>query len=91
MRWDCVGIGGGIVGLACARGLARRYPTARLLLFVWALQEMVPEVRAEDLEEAPSGVRAQAVTPQGHLGVHAHPWPGSPARVQRSFSGSHRS
>ena len=35
--------------------------------FVEALQRLVPEVRAEDLEPAPAGVRAQAVRPDGSL------------------------
>lgn len=35
--------------------------------FVSALQKLVPEIRAEHLETAPSGVRAQAVSPQGNL------------------------
>jgi L-2-hydroxyglutarate oxidase len=35
--------------------------------FVRALQELVPEVRAEHLEKAPAGVRAQALRPDGEL------------------------
>ncbi|MCA9047633.1 MAG: L-2-hydroxyglutarate oxidase, partial [Planctomycetaceae bacterium] len=35
--------------------------------FVKALQKLVPEIRAEHLEAAPSGVRAQALAPEGRL------------------------
>jgi L-2-hydroxyglutarate oxidase len=35
--------------------------------FVRGLQQLVPEVRAEDLEPAPAGVRAQALRPNGEL------------------------
>lgn len=35
--------------------------------FVRALQRLVPEIRAEDLEPAPAGIRAQAVAPDGGL------------------------
>jgi L-2-hydroxyglutarate oxidase len=35
--------------------------------FVRALQRLVPDVRAEDLESAPAGIRAQAVAPDGGL------------------------
>jgi (S)-2-hydroxyglutarate dehydrogenase len=35
--------------------------------FVRALQNLVPEVHADDLERAPAGVRAQAVTMEGGL------------------------
>ena len=35
--------------------------------FVKALQKLIPEIRAEHLAVAPSGVRAQAVSPQGNL------------------------
>ena len=33
--------------------------------FVRALQQLIPEIRSEQLDWAPAGVRAQAVTPQG--------------------------
>ncbi|GMU52703.1 MAG: hydroxyglutarate oxidase [Candidatus Xenobia bacterium] len=36
-------------------------------LFVRSLRRLIPEVRSEDLEPAPSGVRAQAVRPDGAL------------------------
>jgi L-2-hydroxyglutarate oxidase len=35
--------------------------------FVKALQRLMPEIRAEDLEEGGSGVRAQALLPDGRL------------------------
>lgn len=35
--------------------------------FVKGLQELVPEVREEHLKEAPSGVRAMALTPDGQI------------------------
>jgi L-2-hydroxyglutarate oxidase len=35
--------------------------------FVRALQRLVPEIKAEDLEAAPAGIRAQAVAPDGSL------------------------
>ena len=35
--------------------------------FVKALQRLIPEIKADDLESAPSGIRAQAVKPNGKL------------------------
>jgi L-2-hydroxyglutarate oxidase LhgO len=35
--------------------------------FVESVQRLVPEIRAEHLVPAPSGVRAQAITRDGHL------------------------
>jgi L-2-hydroxyglutarate oxidase len=35
--------------------------------FVKTLQRLIPEVSAKDLEDSPSGVRAQAVLPNGEL------------------------
>lgn len=35
--------------------------------FVKSLQELIPEIQAEDLEPAPAGVRAQALKPDGGL------------------------
>ena len=35
--------------------------------FVNALQRLIPEIKAEDLESAPAGIRAQAVMPNGRL------------------------
>ena len=35
--------------------------------FVRSLQRLIPEINAEDLKEAPAGIRAQAVLPNGKL------------------------
>lgn len=35
--------------------------------FVKALQRLIPEIRESDLEAAPAGIRAQAITPDGQL------------------------
>ncbi len=35
--------------------------------FVESLQELIPEIKANDLESAPAGVRAQALKPNGEL------------------------
>jgi L-2-hydroxyglutarate oxidase len=35
--------------------------------FVRALQQLVPEIRSDDLEPAPAGIRAQALGPDGNL------------------------
>ena len=35
--------------------------------FVKALQRLIPEIKADDLESAPAGIRAQAVMPNGKL------------------------
>ena len=35
--------------------------------FVRALQRLIPEINANDLESAPAGIRAQAVMPNGKL------------------------
>ena len=35
--------------------------------FVRALQRLIPEIKADDLESAPAGIRAQAVMPNGKL------------------------
>jgi L-2-hydroxyglutarate oxidase LhgO len=48
-------------------GLGEMWRSYRKEAFVRALQKLIPEVRAEDLEAAPSGVRAQAVRPDGEL------------------------
>lgn len=48
-------------------GLAEMWRSYRKEAFVGALQKLIPEIRAEHLEAAPSGVRAQAVTPDGQL------------------------
>lgn len=48
-------------------GLAEMWRSVSKTAFVAALQKLVPAVRAEHLEAAPAGVRAQAVTPDGRL------------------------
>ena len=35
--------------------------------FVQSLKRLIPEIRKEDLETAPSGIRAQALAPTGEL------------------------
>jgi L-2-hydroxyglutarate oxidase len=48
--------------------------------FVRALQRLVPEIRDDDLCEGGSGVRAQAVLPDGGF-VHDFLWADAPAAV----------
>lgn len=48
-------------------GLAEMWRSVNKSAFVRALRRLVPEVRADDLAPAPSGVRAQALTPDGKL------------------------
>ncbi|HKI21451.1 MAG TPA: L-2-hydroxyglutarate oxidase [Isosphaeraceae bacterium] len=48
-------------------GLGEMWRSFSKAAFVKALQRLVPEIRAEHLEPAPAGVRAQAVTPDGAL------------------------
>jgi L-2-hydroxyglutarate oxidase len=48
-------------------GLGEMWRSASKAAFVKALQRLLPEIRAEHLEPAPAGVRAQAVTPEGGL------------------------
>ncbi len=48
-------------------GLGEMWRSWSKAAFVNALQRLVPEIRAEHLEPAPAGVRAQAVTPDGAL------------------------
>ena len=48
-------------------GAAEMWRSFSKKAFVKALQRLVPEVREADLEEAPAGVRAQALTPEGKL------------------------
>jgi L-2-hydroxyglutarate oxidase len=48
-------------------GLGEVYRSVSKAAFVRALQRLVPDIRAEDLEAAPAGVRAQAVRPDGTL------------------------
>ena len=48
-------------------GAAEMWRSFSKKAFVKALQRLVPEIRADDLEEAPAGVRAQALSPDGKL------------------------
>jgi (S)-2-hydroxyglutarate dehydrogenase len=48
-------------------GLGEMYRAANKRAFVKALQRLMPDLRAEDLETGGSGVRAQAVRPDGRL------------------------
>jgi (S)-2-hydroxyglutarate dehydrogenase len=48
-------------------GLAEMWRSMSKRAFVRALQRLVPEICAEDLEPAPSGVRAQALLPNGSM------------------------
>lgn len=48
-------------------GLGEMWRSWNKAAFVTALQRLLPEIRAEHLEAAPAGVRAQAVTPAGNL------------------------
>lgn len=48
-------------------GVAEIWRSLSKKAFVRALQRLIPEIRAEDLEPAPAGVRAQAVNRQGGL------------------------
>lgn len=48
-------------------GLMEMWRSLSKKAFVRALQQLVPDIRAEHLQEAPAGVRAQAVTRDGYL------------------------
>jgi (S)-2-hydroxyglutarate dehydrogenase len=48
-------------------GMSEIHRSLRRSVFVNAVQELVPELRADDLVTAPSGVRAQAVDREGGL------------------------
>ena len=48
-------------------GLGEMWRSVSKAAFVRALQRLVPEIRAEDLEAAPAGVRAQALGVDGNL------------------------
>jgi L-2-hydroxyglutarate oxidase len=48
-------------------GLGEMWRSLSKAAFVRALRRLVPDVRAEDLQPAPAGVRAQAVAPDGGL------------------------
>ena len=48
-------------------GLGEMWRSANKGAFVTALQRLVPDIRAEHLHEAPAGIRAQALAPDGAL------------------------
>ena len=48
-------------------GLGEMWRSFSKAAFVKALQRLVPEVTADDLEAAPAGIRAQAIAPDGAL------------------------
>lgn len=48
-------------------GLGELWRSISKQAFVRALQRLVPEIRADDLEPAPAGIRAQAVSPDGNM------------------------
>jgi (S)-2-hydroxyglutarate dehydrogenase len=48
-------------------GLGEMWRSISKAAFVKALQRLLPEIKAEHLEPAPAGVRAQAVSPDGGL------------------------
>ncbi len=48
-------------------GLGEMHRSISKSAFVKALQRLVPDIRAEHLEEAPAGIRAQALSPDGKL------------------------
>lgn len=48
-------------------GLGEIWRSFSKAAFVKALQRLLPETRAEDLESAPAGVRAQAIAPDGAM------------------------
>jgi len=58
--WKFLATHPGICGYEIRRSFSRRE-------FCRSLQKLVPEIRADDLETGDSGVRAQAMTPDGKL------------------------
>src|SRR5690606_29646154 len=48
-------------------GLGEIWRSASKGAFVKALQRLIPDIRIEHLEEAPAGIRAQALAPDGAL------------------------
>ncbi|MEM9186878.1 MAG: L-2-hydroxyglutarate oxidase [Planctomycetota bacterium] len=61
---------GGFLRLAAKHwrmGAGEAWRSVSKRAFVRALQRLAPDIRAEDLEPAPAGIRAQAVAPDGGL------------------------
>jgi L-2-hydroxyglutarate oxidase len=48
-------------------GLGEMWRSLSKAAFVKALQHLLPEIRAADLEPAPAGIRAQAIAPDGSM------------------------
>jgi L-2-hydroxyglutarate oxidase len=48
-------------------GLGEMWRSLSKAAFVRALQRLVPDLRAEDIEAAPAGIRAQMIAPDGGL------------------------
>ena len=48
-------------------GLGEMWRSFSKKAFVRALQKLIPEIQEADLETAPAGVRAQAITPEGNM------------------------
>ena len=48
-------------------GLGEMWRSFSKAAFVKALQHLIPAIRAEDLEPAPAGIRAQAIAPDGTM------------------------
>jgi L-2-hydroxyglutarate oxidase len=56
-----------LVGRYWRTGLGEMWRSLSKQAFTRGLQRLIPEIRAEDLIEAPAGVRAQAITRDGRL------------------------
>jgi len=76
-------------------GLGELWRSYSKAAFVKALQRLIPDIKANDIEAAPAGIRAQAITPDGKLvddfmiersGKHIHvcnaPSPAATAALQ---------
>jgi L-2-hydroxyglutarate oxidase len=48
-------------------GIQEMMRSASKTLFLKSLQQLIPEIQAKDIHSAPSGIRAQAVAPNGSL------------------------
>ena len=67
--WDALGYVGfrRLAAKYWRMGLEEMWRSVSKRAFVRGLQRLVPEIQAADLQSAPSGIRAQAVTPAGEL------------------------
>jgi L-2-hydroxyglutarate oxidase len=48
-------------------GMGEMWRSFSKAAFVKALQRLIPAIRADDLEAAPAGIRAQAIAPDGSM------------------------